>query len=91
MKDFDFVNTTLALMKDWYSKYNQDVKNSFVELIKSKNLETHLYEEIFMRERPLDLALKNVCCLTNADKSDVEIALRFLLIDWSKFVNGGVS
>lgn len=91
MKDFDFVNTTLALMKDWYSKYNQDVKNSFVELIKSKNLETHLYEEIFMRERPLDLALKNVCYFTNADESDVEIALRFLLIDWSKFVNGGVS
>lgn len=88
--DFDFVNTTLALMKNWYSKYNQDVKNSFVDLIKSKTIESHLYEEIFMREQPLDLALKNVCRLTNTDEASVEIALRFLLIDWSKFV-GGVS
>lgn len=85
--DFDFVNTTLALMQDWFEKYKNGVTEAFLISIQNKPLEVLLFREIFEKKKSVDKAIDNINLFYGIEKSQLDISLRFLTIDWSHYVN----
>ncbi len=85
--DFDFVNTTLALMQDWFEKYKNGVTEAFLISIQNKPLEVLLFREIFEKKKSVDKAIDNLNLFYGIEKSQLDISLRFLTIDWSHYVN----
>lgn len=89
MTNFNFIDITYALMKEWVKKYDADVHKAFLKTIEAKQEEILLFQEVFIHNHSLEVAYKAINAHFDESKSviELEIAFRYLLLDWSKYVS----
>lgn len=85
MNEFSYLNMIISLLKDWIRKYDNDVIQGFISTIANKDIEMVLFNEFIQK----NVTLENISKKYKIDPIRMEVNLRFLLLDWTKYVNGG--
>lgn len=77
-------------MNEWVKKYDNDVIETFVKTIANKRCEVVLFEEFFLHHLDFDSSCQNVKQKLEEPISDIQLEFEFqyLLLDWTKFING---
>lgn len=85
MNEFSYLNMIISLLKDWIRKYDNDVIQGFISTIANKDIEMVLFNEFIQK----NVTLENISKKYKIDPIRMEVNLRLLLLDWTKYVNGG--
>ena len=90
MSDYNFINTTCALIEEWVSKYDDGIISAFLKTIEHKKCEVLLFEEIFINHNDFELSFELVNKKLGVLKNNFELEIEFhyLLLDWSKYIKG---
>lgn len=88
MNDYNFINTTSALIKEWVSKYDDGIISAFLKTIEHKKCEVLLFEEVFLKHHNLEFSFAVINKSLGASKSNIELKIEFhyLLLDWTKYI-----
>ena len=88
MQNYSYTYTTVALMKEWIRKYDREVISAFLKTIENKPVETLLFQAAFLQHLGWNEVLKTVEQETGRSKTELEIEFRYLLLDWTKYIQG---